>query len=202
VHPRIYTLQRRSMPWGDYGNILAQGMLALQEGKRLIQLQRTGPFIPPISFPSTFATVVTAAMKTRLEKSGLTGLRFPRVNKLRIVKLRWEKWDRTRARPVRYPLGGEPENYILIAGHNTEVSREMGDLFELRPKQRVPFVECGTEIKWGSEWPILRPAFDHWRGEDFFLGQRGGSIYVTSRAKSWLSRKLGEWVQFESAKWG
>lgn len=190
------------MPWGDYGSILAHGMLALQGSKRRLQLERTGPFIPPISFPSTSATVVTANMKSRLQKSGLSGLRFPRVHKLRIVKLRWEKWDRTRDRPVRYPLGGEPENYILIGGHNEDVSQEMGALFELRPTRRLPFAECGTEIMWKREWPILRPAFAAWRGEDFFYGQRGNRIYLSSRAKRWLLRTVSDWVELEETQWG
>lgn len=202
MRPRIYSLTNARMPWGDYGNILAQGMLASQAGHRLIQIERTGPFVPPISFPSGCALVVTATTKARLQKSSLTGFRFLRANKQRIVELRWEDWDQTQDRPPRIPLGGEPENYILRGRHSESLSKEMGELFELRPRCRLPWVRCGVELKWGSEWPILRPSFHHWRGDDFFYGERGSTIFVTTRAKSWLARAAREWVHFEPAQWG
>jgi hypothetical protein len=50
---QIYILREAGAPWGDYGNILVHGMSA-HAGRSMdgrIRLERTGPFVPPITFP-------------------------------------------------------------------------------------------------------------------------------------------------------
>ena len=72
------------MPWGDYGNILLTGMtshLDREDGR--LQLERTGPFVPPIALSGIADIVVTDAFRSALEASGLTGLRFQPVIKRR-----------------------------------------------------------------------------------------------------------------------
>jgi len=81
------------MPWGDYGSILASGMSAhLPRKDGLMQLERTGPFIPPISLPGIGDIIVTDAFRAELESSGLSGFTFAPVMKARIVELNWEAW--------------------------------------------------------------------------------------------------------------
>ena len=84
--PEIYILDLNvPMPWGDYGGILAHGM-GKRSDKGEFELERVGPFVPPISFPFG-AIIVTDAFKKELETSGLTGLAYRHVVKTRIVSL-------------------------------------------------------------------------------------------------------------------
>src|SRR5262249_4504338 len=55
-----YLMSPPESPWGDYCEILVQGMSThLPRKNGLIQLERTGPFVPPISFPGIADVVVT-----------------------------------------------------------------------------------------------------------------------------------------------
>ena len=83
-----------SRPWGDYGAILVHGMSRhLPRLDGLIRLERTGPFIPPITLPGIGDVVVTHKFRAAIERTGLAGLSFAPVIKTRIVEFRWELWD-------------------------------------------------------------------------------------------------------------
>jgi hypothetical protein len=100
----LYRLAARRMHWGDYGAILASGMSAhLGRKNGLIQLEGTGPFVPPISLPGIGDIVVTDTFRRELESSGLTGFTFAPLIKARVVELRWEMWDRTARETGRVP---------------------------------------------------------------------------------------------------
>src|SRR5262249_3726435 len=93
---QFFILKHPANPWGDYGNILVHGMSAhLGRQNNLIQLERTGPSIPPITFPGISDIVVTAKLRQRLESTDLKGLVFRQVIKKLIVWYPWEEWDRT-----------------------------------------------------------------------------------------------------------
>jgi hypothetical protein len=115
-------------PWGDYYDILLNGMSChLDRTEGLIQLERTGPFVPPISFPGISDIVVTDAFRRQLEASGLSGLRFQPVIKRRIVRLDWHLWDSGVEEPAEYPADGEPESYILERSHSASTANQIGD---------------------------------------------------------------------------
>src|ERR1700743_1057940 len=99
--------------WGDYREILQHGMTAHSpriDGR--LALERTGPYIPPITLPG-FSVVITDAARTLMVSSGLTGFTFLPVEKKLIVELHWEIWDLNDDEPAEYPASGEPEGYIL-----------------------------------------------------------------------------------------
>src|SRR6202020_580856 len=99
--------------WGDYGSILINGLSRhLPRKDNLIQLERTGPFIPPVTLPGLGDIVATSDLKIDLEASDFNQLTFAPVLKARIVEYRWEQWDLTSENPAEYPETGEPENYI------------------------------------------------------------------------------------------
>jgi hypothetical protein len=79
----IYILRNAEMPWGDYGNILLSGMTSHLDRKNgLLQLERTGPFVPPLTISGISEIVVTNAFKQQLEKSSLSGFNFQPLIKL------------------------------------------------------------------------------------------------------------------------
>jgi hypothetical protein len=101
----------------------------------LLQLERTGPFVPAISFPGVADIVVTDPIKRALCER-LSELSFKPVKKSRIVKLHWEGWPAAQPEPAILPESGEPEDYILTADHDPETADALGGLRELVP--RVP----------------------------------------------------------------
>jgi hypothetical protein len=150
----------------------------------LIQLERTGPYIPPISFPG--AVVVTNAFRQVLESSGLTGARFQPVIKKHIVRLDWHTWDWSARKPPEYPEGGEPEGYILDRPHSPETSTQLGDLWEFLAEEGA--TRARTEE---FEMFMLR---NSWRGADFFRVGGARLTCITEKAKLWLDQHVAEHV--------
>ncbi len=183
--------------WGDYGGILAHGM-AERNSDGQLELERTGPFIPPISFPG-FTIVVTDGFKQKLEHSRLKGLSFRPAVKKRIVHLDWEKWDWKAADPVEYPDSGEPEDYILETPHSSEVAEKLGVLWELAIEQQAEIVRVKTGPRILDEEIWLR--LDGWDGRDWFKARGVLHVYVSKEAKSWLEAEpeILQWVRFSQA---
>jgi hypothetical protein len=154
----------------------------------LIQLERTGPYVPPISFSGP-DIVVTDAFRRQLESSGLIGLGFRPVIKKHIVRLDWRSWDLSANMPAEIPQGGEPGNYILAKPHSPNISDQMGDLWELvsgfnaKAKESAP----GRTVLIGASW----------QGADFFKAENGWrSVLVSEKAMEWLQKDVGEHVHF------
>ena len=172
-------------PWGDYSSILIRGMAAhLPRKDGLIQLERTGPYIPPISFPG-LTIVVTNGFRQALESSGLAGAKFQPVIKKHIVHLDWQTWDLSAKKPAEYPEGGAPAGYILDRPHSPETSAEMGDLWELLADQGATSQE--TE----EGFALIETS---WRGTDFFRLDNRRVMCITEKAKRWLEEHVAEHV--------
>lgn len=175
MNAKIFWLKRPERPWGDYGDILVDGMSRhLNHLDGSIQLERTGPFVPPISFPGLNDVIVTSEFIKAVEASGLSGLGFKLVNKGRIVSLEWEKWDLNADEPFEYPEDGEPESYILEKPHSPEVASQIGDLWQFIPVEFEDFEAVRT---------------------DFWTIQGKGYTFVSEKAKDWIEQRMGEWVK-------
>ncbi len=173
------------MPWGDYGNILVSGMSAhLGRKDGLIQLERTGPFVPPITFPGIGDIVVTEQFRYLLEASGLTGFTFGPLIKTHVVKLDWQSWNQAANEPQTYPESGEPEDYILGKPHDPRVAEALGPLFELVPNiGGIIDRTAGIRLK-------VTGTYDIFRAEGALYN------YVTTRAKDWFAKNASPWVAF------
>ena len=178
------------MPWGDYGSILLSGMTRhLSRCEGLLQLERTGPFIPPIIESGIDNIIVTNKLKRQLEKSRMTGFTFQSVIKKHIVHLDWHKWDLENDEPEIYPDEGEPEDYILDKSHSEKTSKKMGDVWEMCIE------EAGQVVK--SDKIYLKA--NTWTGKDIFMADGARYIYVTTKAKTWLENESDGWLRFEPA---
>jgi hypothetical protein len=179
--------------WGDYGHILINGMTAhLEEKNGMLQLERAGPFIPPLSFPGLHDFIVSDEFRKKLENSGLGTFAFRPVVKARIVDLQWQDWDRkAEDAPVR-PETGEPEDYILGRPHSEKLADAMGEVWQVILKDGAT-VDALTPQS--LEDPELRVHSDSWKGEHLFSADHRWVI-VTVRGKQWLEENAGEWVRF------
>ena len=159
-----------------------------------MQLERTGPYIPPISFPGLRGFVLTSEARSMIESSGLSGCTFRSVNKKLIVELHWEEWDMNASEPAFYPEGGEPEGYILGQPHSPEAAKQLGDLWEvvIPPTVRVlrarPIAESFKELTIDSAT---------WNGADIFARSDVGHTLFTERAVNWFLGNFGEYLNFD-----
>jgi hypothetical protein len=189
---RMY-LPRSAYSWGDYGRILVAGYCAERENG-LLSLLRTGPFVPPISFPD--GIVVTDSFRRILEEE-FGGLQFQPIVKKKIVSLQWEEWDVMAPHPKRLPAGGEPENYVLGRRHSEKASEQMGPLWELVVKPVLKY-RILSDWKSGYSYYVLRSSCN---GEPFtrFDHPHGFIIpVVTEAAKQLLEANAGQWLEFEN----
>lgn len=189
---QFYVLHQTREPWGDYGDILRSGLCDREESSGILLLERTGPFVPPISFPGIPEIVVTDAFKKQLESSGLTGCKFLPVTKRYIAFSDWETWN-TKKEPKYYPDSGEPEDYISEKPHSPMLAKKIGTLWELS-LETVSVVDRKF-IGYPEETDITLLE-SSWDGRDFFRAKRVGYNYITERAKVWLEQRVPEWVNF------
>jgi hypothetical protein len=139
----IYWLRSNEPPWGDYGRILLNGMsshLPRIEGR--IQLERSAPYVPPITFPRQGDVVVTEAVRAAFDVGLLGALPVRPVDKAKIVKLDWQNWAWDEP-PAHLPQSRDPEDYLLIPEHDAELCAQIGSLWEIAP----PTVGAGTYKK-------------------------------------------------------
>jgi hypothetical protein len=187
---QFYRLKRSEPPWGDYGDILFHGMAARAKQGEL-ELERTGPFMPPITQPGSYVIVTTAFLQ-QLGESGLKGFEAGPVTKKRIPMLDWRAWAPFGTQEMKYPAGGEPENYLLRRKHAPEAADALGELWELRFR---PAIDISRE---GGYHLVL----SSWDGSDFVVGREERPIYnyVSARARDWLMQNAPEWVAFEKVR--
>jgi hypothetical protein len=138
------------------------------------RLERTGPFVPPVTLAGISDLLVTGAFRAELERSPLTGLGIRPAEKARIVRLEWERWDLTGDEPQEYPQGGEPEGYVLDRPHDPELAAQIGPIWEVV----LPGIQEQTDATLVRDQPATR------------------HIYASQRAKNWLEQHASHWLSF------
>jgi hypothetical protein len=191
---RIWAVTACDAPWGDYGAILIGGLSAHRDrvGGR-IQLERTGPFVPPISLPGLGDVIATSNARARITSAALTGCVFLPVDKIRVTRVVWANWDTTEPLPPDLPASGEPEDYVLGAEHDQGTSEELGQLWEL-----VPEVVGRAEQRRLSRMP-RRYEFDldvDGPCPDFFRPEGTRRLFISERARGALGEDACRWLQF------
>ena len=195
TRPRFYILDHPIHPWGDYGDILAQGM-AHRTDAGVLEVERTGPFIPQVTLPGIGEVVVTEQLRQALDGSGMKGLAFERVVKRLIVRSEWHRWDQTADEPAEHPDSGEPADYVFGRPHSAEASEQMGDLWAIQlnrdaqTRRDKPIVQHQRQIKLVTS---------SWHGQDIFGAQGVGYVYATEAAKAWFERHVAGQLTFEEA---
>ena len=158
----------------------------------LMQLERTGPFIPPITLPGIGDVVVTDGFRAALERAGFAGLSFAPVIKARIVEYHWELWDRTATSPVELPESGEPEAYILARPHSPVVAEQFGPLWEVTLPEGARWMASGSAEGSTNTESIQR------RGAGAPVRPTGKRhVMATEVGKQQLEETAAEWLDFQ-----
>ena len=181
---KYYKLKNKKAPWADYGRILISGMTGhLDREGDLLQLERTGPFVPPLINTGGEDVIVTDEIKRKLSSSGLTGISFKPVIKKHIVFIEWTNWDFSTDEPLFYPEGGEPEDYILDNPHSEELAEQMGPIWEIVIPETGIFDDRDQYIPGTIALDIC-------------MAENRGYILVSEKAKVWIEQYAGDWVTF------
>jgi hypothetical protein len=194
--PRFFVAEQKDLfphGWGDYGSILQNGMSShLERIDGQLALERTGPFIPPITFPGISEIVVTSEARTLLESAGLTGFGFFPVNKFHIVHLDWHLWDLSAEEPLE--TEEEPEDYILKHPHSEEAALALGEVWEIAVPETATVRRIPTQDKF---FPEIRLELGSWNGADLVLARNYLAIIFSDRAREFFSSAWPNLVQFK-----
>jgi hypothetical protein len=198
VATHIFKIESRSIipgEWGDYGHILQHGMASHSprvDGR--LALERTGPFIPPITLPGIGDIVLTSHARQQLDSSGLTGFTFRPVEKVLTVELRWENWDLTADEPPYFPDSGEPEDYVLGQLDSPAASGALGELWEVLVPDTATILRPQCIV---NSYKELRLDLSTWNGADLFRSNGYLAILFTEHAREWFSDNWGKYVEFD-----
>ena len=180
--------------WGDYGRLLTGGMArpGASEAEPMLLL-RTGPFIPPISFPFRHV-VVTDAFREKIDASGLFNFNYGHVIKKHIAKVNWERWDRSAEKPHKYPRGGEPEGYILNRWHSRRAAKQMGVVWELLLERGADTASQKIEGQLRRK-VMVNPS--SWDGQHFFRSKNQGWYVASVEGAEWFHQNCEDWVSLD-----
>ena len=197
---KFYILEEPESFWGDYSDTLMHGMASHSEGlyDGPLLLYRTGPWVPPVSFPGIGDVVVTEEFKSKMEGSGLKGFAFRPVIKKHIVRLDWHMWDKTADDPPQFPNSGEPEDYIEERPHSTELADELGPMWEVVIEESASVQKVKSDASLTGL--VVYLFANSWNGDDIFRAYDVRYVYLSERGRDWFKANASEFVSFELAK--
>ena len=181
--------------WGAFSIVLVSGSFGdPMRVDGVLQLERTGPFMPPVTMPETGSLVLSADAADEVRRQWPDSELLP-VHKSKIVMIRWETWDRSNEDPFLIPCDGEPDSYILDGLHSEAASAGLGDLWELPLTEGADatFVKLGP----GERDILIRSST--WNGADVFTVGRG-IIVVSETGKKFFESVANEWLSFRELK--
>jgi hypothetical protein len=185
---------RGAHPWGGYGAVLVNGTSSHGLGDEPLHIYRSGPFMPPITFPDFQKIVVSEALRDAMIQAGFKGVNFRRALKSCIVKIHWERWDWNADEPKRYPPEGTPAWY-LDAPHSESASVGLGEIWEALMCDGVEMERLKHPDK-----PLahqFRAYRDTRSYADLFTCKQNAIVYCSGRAKTWFEKHVPLWVRFE-----
>ena len=186
--------------WGDLGAVLISGLVDRPTPDADLSLSRTGPFLPPISFPwlgtEGKRIVVSDSFRHALEQALIPDLHFRTVKKERIVRLPWHDWDLTAVCPAVYP-SEEPEGYITDSSHDPQAAADMPPAWELvLPFLPVRLLQAKSPQGEYLDWYFAEAASVPAQTPSLFVNrERFGHLIATDEAREWLEKHVGEWVR-------
>jgi len=182
--PEFFVVTNADPPWGDYGDILWNGLSRRDPPGTAVKLSRSGPYVPPLTLPFG-EIVVVDSLRRALEAGRFTGFEFSEAQYENVVRIDWQAWDASSLEPPRYPETGEPEDYILKGSHDPSLLRDMPRLWALDVQPTL-----GLQVHGSSTFRLNRhPGTDIAREHSIF--------WVSGRLKDAMERSAGGWINFK-----
>jgi len=190
----IYHFNNVTRPWGDWGTVLAYGMIGWDEDTDIDSIERSGPYTP-LAYIRSGVLVLTQAIKDALESSDLKGIsRFEHLEKTHVVELEWQHWDTRQAITEHLDLDGEPESIIHSRPHDPELARRMPEYWQAfvvgKLSLRKDHEKQQSEL---SQYLQVLKVDDK---ADFFKADTYGGYFLNERAKHWLETNCPDCFDF------
>ncbi|MCY4764677.1 hypothetical protein [Klebsiella aerogenes] len=180
----IYLLENRKVAWGDWGDILWEGLTIHDPQSGRMYIERTGPFTP-MAYLSNNYFILTDSAKNLLERSALSGVTVDyEIEKRKIVKLNWQSWDYNKHITQYLDVIGCPEDIILQGVNDRVLFKEMPAYWLASIGKRLHLsIDKSLLSDEPSDYVFID---DGVKGEDFYLGVERSGVYVSQRARMWL----------------
>jgi hypothetical protein len=159
-----------------------------------LQLRRTGPLVPDVTFPSIGNVVVRDWLRADLLGSGLSGATFSPAPVVCAVPFNWQAWGTGTATQPADPPEGDWANLLLRGNHDRALAARMEPLWWLRPKSWGQSLSRPENGRYSRH----RVALLCGEGEapDFFHARGTKYMFVSERTKAWLSEVTPDSVEF------
>lgn len=195
---QYYILKNRKMPWGDYGNILFEGLLNVMDKNYNIteihSIERVAPYIPEIYKTHFGFLVIREDIYKILKDNGITGIEnLHKAEFKKLVEIDWQSWDLEAPNPKTKPRGGEPINYINGRKHNEKLLENIKhQYFSLELKEEKGIFEFVSEQKDYQTYSHLAVKIDEVK-KDIILC---GSIIVSEKFKNVIEKHTDNCLRF------
>ncbi|MDB5344810.1 MAG: hypothetical protein JWP89_3187 [Schlesneria sp.] len=179
----------RSAGDGDNDRLMISGISQhLPRIRGCIQLERIGPFVPPLSLPGQ-EIVVNERMLSLLRASPYRTWDTVQVIKAHVSRVDW---------PIdsQHDSRGEPEDQILGLPHDQACADELGELKELVP----PAGALASRVSFSEEYDKCQLRCSTFSGGDLFFTMLPGGrrVLCSETFKNWLESLDGVscWIRF------
>lgn len=186
--------------WGIYGRHVVHGHLAHSASdEHVVQLCRTGPYMPPFTLPDSNTPIVTESFRRAMEASPLMPLTFSPVSKQHIVLDRWESHIHQFSPPIPADFSGSLDNIISERPHSSEVAEQLGVLWTISlPTIEIAHKVPRSDLPWDYDVHVNELG---WTGSHLFVAKNPSSkaygwLIADEVAKAWLEPRSSNTVEF------
>lgn len=189
----IYLIENKTMPWGDWGDILWSGMLSWDASTDHFLIDRIGPYTPHLYLTDN-GMVCTHSTKENYKRSKLKGLSInEKITKRKIVNIDWSTWDRSLDISHHIDIPSEPENIIINGNHDPQLLQRMPNYWFAEITNHINIIIDKTTKEKSRRYRIKGLYNPH---VDFFTGVEYRGVFVSDRAKSWLDKNFPEHFEY------
>lgn len=183
----LFLIENKTIPWGDWGVILWEGLTPWDEDKQCISIERTGPFTPKAYF-SNDNFIFTKETKELIENSSLKGIDFLyEIEKKKIINLDWTNWNIEKGITNYLDEIYEPEDIINNGVSDLKLKQDMPNYYLANIKSQI-HLNINKLIDMQNPSEYITFVDNKLDDCDFFTGIERIGCFISIRAKDWLEK--------------
>ena len=204
AEPMLFRIGNRRM-WMHFGDYLISGRTTRYHlSPAPMDLERFGPFVPPLYMTHTRA-IVSNATRLAIERDRPFDVGFRRTHYERVLPLGWHEWDFDAPYPPVIPTNRDPGYYYfdvmdrMTDSERTRVSAELAQEMEQSWELVLPVIPC--DVRWlGNQDELEVTLLDEEYKGLFYSSDREIYPLADVATKRWFEANVGPWAHFEPVK--